>query len=86
MKTNGEFVMVMDWAINFALNLREIRVAAGVSQRQLAKAIQKDNTFLSHLERGTRLPSVNTLLELAEVLDVEPGCFFENPNTRRVEA
>jgi transcriptional regulator with XRE-family HTH domain len=63
--------------------LRELRSERGMSQETLsheAYAIEKDGTSLSQIkaiELGTRRPSAQTILALAEVLDVEPEIFPE---------
>ena len=45
-----------------------MRKALGLSQSQLAEAIDVPPAFISHLETGKRLPSVPTLRRLAIAL------------------
>jgi transcriptional regulator with XRE-family HTH domain len=51
-----------------ARNLRAARIAAGMTQAQLAEAIGVTNESLSRAERGTILPTVRTLARAATVL------------------
>lgn len=51
------------------LNLEEIRKAKGFSQLSLAQAIGTSQAFVCELERGRKLPSFDTLLKIAKVLD-----------------
>lgn len=51
-------------------NLRELREAAGLSQRQLADAVGLTDQTISNIERGARTPSVETALTIARVLGV----------------
>ena len=54
--------------------IRQLRRERGLSLAELAFESEPDMTrfHLSHIERGTRLPSVRVLFGLAERLDVEP--------------
>ena len=44
-----------------------------ISQEQLALTAGFDRTYMSLVERGLRSPTVRTLVQLAEVLDVRPS-------------
>jgi transcriptional regulator with XRE-family HTH domain len=52
--------------------LRAIRVAAQLSQRQLAELIGVNNTLIASYEAGRTVPRVDRLAELAEALGVAP--------------
>ncbi len=56
----------------FARNLRETRLARGLSQEALADAAGLDRTYISLLERERYSVSVDTLEEIARVLEVAP--------------
>lgn len=58
-------------ARNFGRLIRELRIARGFSQTELAHQIGVDNSYLSHIEQGRRRPSIGVLKELARVLEVE---------------
>ncbi|WP_220149560.1 helix-turn-helix transcriptional regulator [Paraeggerthella sp.] len=52
--------------------IRELRKAAGLSQRKLALVIGADNTYISRLERGAiENPTLKTLHRVAGALGVE---------------
>jgi transcriptional regulator with XRE-family HTH domain len=53
--------------------IKAFRTRKGLSASQLAGLSDLDATFLNHLEAGRKLPSLATLLRLAEGLGVQPG-------------
>jgi transcriptional regulator with XRE-family HTH domain len=64
-------------AAAFGQRVREARLAAGMSQEDLAEAANLHRTFVSNVERGYRVPSVVTLLHLAAGLQVEPSVLVD---------
>jgi transcriptional regulator with XRE-family HTH domain len=52
------------------LNLKRIRIAARMSQAELAFAAEVNRTFVSSIERGLSNPSILTLATLCYVLNV----------------
>lgn len=50
--------------------IHELRKAKGLSVKDLAQASNISSSMLSQLERGNANPSINTLREIASVLDV----------------
>lgn len=57
--------------------VRALRRAKGLTLEDLAVASGKSASFISKIERGQARPSVTTLQELAGVLGVQVGWFFE---------
>lgn len=57
----------------FALNLRQRRLAAGLSQEALANEAGLDRTYVSALEREIYSVSIDTLEKLAQVLKATPA-------------
>lgn len=53
--------------------LRACRMRTYITQEALADRAELHRTEISLLERGHRVPRVDTLLRLAAALDVEPG-------------
>ena len=51
-------------------NLKQMRLAAGMSQAELAFAAEINRTFVSEIERGLANPTVLTLATLCYVLEV----------------
>ncbi|GFP33597.1 hypothetical protein HKBW3S42_01934 [Candidatus Hakubella thermalkaliphila] len=62
---------------NIGLTVKRLREALGISLRALARRAQLTEGFLSQLERGTRLPSFDTIMKLSEVLGVHPSTLLE---------
>jgi transcriptional regulator with XRE-family HTH domain len=58
---------------NFAGLLADLREAHGWSQSKLAVEACLDTSFICHLEKGKRRPSIDTVAALAAVLDLTPG-------------
>ena len=62
----------MEEAQKFGSRLRELRIQAGMSQRELADRVNVDFTYLSKIEKGaTPPPSSKVILRLAENLDTD---------------
>jgi transcriptional regulator with XRE-family HTH domain len=61
--------------------LRHIRSKKGLTVAALAAAAGLDKGFLSRLERGTKRPSVETVLRLSAALDVPVGQLFGEQTT-----
>jgi transcriptional regulator with XRE-family HTH domain len=68
---------LQELARHFGKNLARIRKRAGVSQEELGFLASLHRTEIGMLERGVRLPRVDTLLKLAGALEVEPGELLE---------
>jgi transcriptional regulator with XRE-family HTH domain len=71
----------------FGPRLRELRKAAGLSQKELAEKIEASPNTVSQWETGVRGPDLETLVELAEFFGVATDAFFEpaKPKRRRRE-
>jgi len=64
--------LVMNEAKKFGIRLRELRVKAGMTLRELANAVNIDFTYLSKIENGIMPPpSEKVLLQLAEALNTD---------------
>ena len=61
--------------------LRHIRLEKGLTVELLAAAAGLNKGFLSRLERGTKRPSVETVLRLSAALDVPIGLLFGEQTT-----
>ncbi|BDW81043.1 transcriptional regulator [Erythrobacter sp. Dej080120_24] len=61
----------------FADNLRRARVAAGLSQEELADIAGVDRTYVSALERCRYAASVDVMERLAIALKVPPASLLE---------
>jgi transcriptional regulator with XRE-family HTH domain len=64
-------------------NVRRLRLAAKISQAELAARMGVDRAYISGLEQGRRNPTVVTLWHIAKALGVAMRSFF---NERRKKA
>ncbi len=62
--------------------LREARAARGLTQEEAAEACGVLAETISNIERGRALPSLPTLVQLAEGLSVSPTAFLEDVHQR----
>lgn len=62
----------MTVAQRFGVNLVRCRERAGLSQEALGEQAGLHRTAIGLLEKGARVPRIDTLLKLAVALDVEP--------------
>lgn len=60
-------------ATRFGENLARCRHKAQLSQEQLAVRASLHRTEIGMLERGIRLPRIDTLIKLAGGLEISPG-------------
>jgi len=61
----------------FAANLVRCRRAAGISQEELGFQASLHRTEVGMLERGHRIPRIDTLVKLAGALEVRPEDLLE---------
>jgi transcriptional regulator with XRE-family HTH domain len=61
----------------FAANFRRVRKQVGISQEALAFRAGLHRTEIGLLERGERVPKIDTLIKLAAALEVKPGVLLE---------
>ena len=57
---------------DMGLRIRNARRAMGLTQEELADQLGISSSFLGHLERGTRVASLETLVALCNTLQVTP--------------
>lgn len=57
--------------------LRRFRDRAGLSQQELADSIEVSKGFISALEGGRSVPSLDRLLMLADAFQVSPAALME---------
>jgi transcriptional regulator with XRE-family HTH domain len=63
----------MDIAARFGENLVRCRKRADLSQEELGLLSSLHRTEISLLERGTRIPRIDTLVKLAGALSIGPS-------------
>jgi transcriptional regulator with XRE-family HTH domain len=64
-------------------NVKQLRVAAGITQTKLAERMGVDRAYVSGLELGQRNPTVVTLWHIAKALDVKFKSFYDEEKRRR---
>jgi transcriptional regulator with XRE-family HTH domain len=60
-------------AERFGWNLRLARKRAGLSQRELARRIDRHQRRITEWEGGKCCPRIDALVRLAEVLEIDPA-------------
>jgi transcriptional regulator with XRE-family HTH domain len=70
---------------SFAPTLRRCRIAAGLTQEELAERAEVHRTQINLLERALRNPGYDMLTRLAGALEVDPGKLFAGTVWRRPE-
>jgi transcriptional regulator with XRE-family HTH domain len=63
-------------------NVKRLRVAAGISQAELAERMGVDRVYVSGLELGQRNPTVVTLWHITKALGVKLRSFFDEEKPR----
>jgi transcriptional regulator with XRE-family HTH domain len=64
-------------------NVRRLRMAAGLSQAELAGRMGVDRAYVSGLELGQRNPTILTLWHIAKALGVKLRPFFDEEKPGR---
>jgi transcriptional regulator with XRE-family HTH domain len=64
----------MEVARRFGENLRRIRREAGISQEELGLRCSLHRTEIGLLERGARVPRIDTLIKIASGLGIRIDC------------
>ncbi len=62
---------------NFGEKVRNYRILRGISQEQLALRADINVSFMGHIERGTKKPTIDTIDKILEALDIEYKEFFD---------
>ena len=50
--------------------IKKYRKKIGYTQEQLAMQVNKNTIFISYIERGKKFPSLTTLIEISNALDI----------------
>jgi transcriptional regulator with XRE-family HTH domain len=72
----------MDLRQVFAVNLRRLRHARGLSQEELAHEANINRTYMSKIEKGGTWVGLEIISKLATVLEVEPTELLKLPARR----
>jgi len=74
-----------DAGLHVAAQVRDIRKARHLSQRQLASRMQVPRTYISKIENGKAIPTLGSLERLAEALEVDVSQLVRDARSRREE-
>jgi transcriptional regulator with XRE-family HTH domain len=72
----------MDLRDTFALNLRRMRNARGLSQEAMASSAGINRSYFSKIETSDTYVGLEIIAKLSEALEVEPAEFFRRPAKR----
>jgi transcriptional regulator with XRE-family HTH domain len=70
-------------AVEIGKVIRKQRKAAGMTQAILAETIGLESETVSRMENGIRLPSIEKLVEIADVFCMPVSAFFEHVSTSK---
>ena len=71
--------------LQVAAQVRDIRRARHLSQRQLASRMQVPRTYISKIENGKAIPTLGSLERLADALEVDVCQLVRDTRSRREE-
>jgi transcriptional regulator with XRE-family HTH domain len=71
--------------LQVAVQVKEIRRARHLSQRQLASRMQVPRTYISKIENGKAIPTLGSLKRLADALEVDVCQLVRDSRSRREE-
>lgn len=63
--------------MSFAENFRNARLAAGLTQRQVADALGLERTAIAQYERGISTPNFKNLSKICKILQISFDELFE---------
>lgn len=63
---------------DFGNYIKERRIEKGLSQEDVAKKLNISQQAYSRYERGDREPGLQTIFDLANILDFAPGDFLNS--------
>ena len=69
--------IMKDEAQRLGENLKRIRTEKGISQGDIARALEMDKSFVSNIENGKTNPTLATIAKLAKAIGVSVGELME---------
>ncbi len=67
----------MDYEEKFSERLSQLRLAKGVSARDMSLSIGQSAGYINNIENKNNLPSMAAFFYICEYLDIEPKDFFD---------
>lgn len=68
---------MVDIKKKFGMQVRRLRKDLGLSQEELASQANLDRTFISHIERGTRSITIESIEKVSRALNVDIQELFD---------
>ncbi len=65
-------------SIHFGKRVREYRLSHDMTQEELSEKIDISSNYMSHIERGKTMPSMEIVLRIAEELNVSLDLLFQD--------
>lgn len=56
--------------VSLGSKIKEARAKKGITQQELSRAVDINDMYLSEIERGVKMPSMNLFIKLMVTLDV----------------
>jgi len=75
------FIDINTYKMNIGDKIKKIRETKGRSQKEVALALEMDQSQYSKIEKGKTDPTTSTLEKIAKALAVEVAEFFSSDNT-----
>jgi transcriptional regulator with XRE-family HTH domain len=66
--------------------IKKQRSAIGITQAELAERVDLETVYVSQLERGARLPSLEVLFRIASAIQVRPGSLLDEEQNENDDA
>jgi len=61
-------------------NIRYFRKLKGLTQEMLAEKVEVSTVYISYIERGTKVPSLDLLGKIADALAIDPALLLIQDN------
>jgi transcriptional regulator with XRE-family HTH domain/KaiC/GvpD/RAD55 family RecA-like ATPase len=71
-------------SFNIGAKIKELRVGAGMSQKELADRVELTPSYISQLENNQISPSLNSFIQICNALGIAPGAVLENKGEEHV--
>lgn len=65
----------------FYQRLTQLRLAKGVSSRDMSLSLGQNHGYINNIENGNALPSMNVFLFICDYLEISPSDFFDTDNS-----
>ncbi len=63
--------------VRIGQNIRKYRLQKGLTQEKLSELISANDKFVGHIERVERIPSLDKLIKVAQILEIDLRLLFD---------